>query len=66
MRGFRGCASLPSQPRWFSPSQLSFYIVTAVLIDTFVIRACLVPSFMAVLGRWNWWPLRFPMVRGNP
>jgi len=33
----------------------------AVLIDAFVIRALLVPSLMAVLGRRNWWapgPLR--------
>lgn len=33
----------------------------AVLIDASVIRALLVPSLMALLGRWNWWapgPLR--------
>ena len=33
----------------------------AVLIDAFLIRALLVPSLMALLGRWNWWspqPLR--------
>jgi RND superfamily putative drug exporter len=33
----------------------------AVLIDAFVVRALLVPSLMALLGRWNWWspsPLR--------
>jgi uncharacterized membrane protein YdfJ with MMPL/SSD domain len=27
----------------------------AVLVDAFVIRAVLVPSLMAFLGRWNWW-----------
>jgi RND superfamily putative drug exporter len=27
----------------------------AVLIDAFVVRALLVPSMMALLGRWNWW-----------
>ncbi len=27
----------------------------AVLIDAFVVRALLVPSLMALLGRWNWW-----------
>ena len=33
----------------------------AVLIDATIIRALLVPSLMALLGRWNWWaprPLR--------
>jgi RND superfamily putative drug exporter len=33
----------------------------AVLIDASVIRALLVPSLMALLGKWNWWapaPLR--------
>jgi RND superfamily putative drug exporter len=33
----------------------------AVLIDASVVRALLVPSLMALLGRWNWWapsPLR--------
>ena len=27
----------------------------AVLIDVSVVRALLVPSLMAILGRWNWW-----------
>jgi RND superfamily putative drug exporter len=27
----------------------------AVLIDSSVVRALLVPSLMALLGRWNWW-----------
>jgi uncharacterized membrane protein YdfJ with MMPL/SSD domain len=34
---------------------------TGVLIDAFVVRTLLVPSLMALLGRWNWWapqPLR--------
>ena len=33
----------------------------AVLIDATIVRALLVPSLMAMLGRWNWWaprPLR--------
>jgi RND superfamily putative drug exporter len=33
----------------------------AILIDASIIRALLVPSLMALLGRWNWWapaPLR--------
>jgi RND superfamily putative drug exporter len=35
-------------------------IATAVLIDAFVVRPLLVPSLMAILGRWNWWPRRLP------
>ena len=27
----------------------------AVLIDSSVVRALLVPSLMAMLGPWNWW-----------
>jgi putative drug exporter of the RND superfamily len=27
-----------------------------VLLDTFVVRALLVPSLVALLGRWSWWP----------
>ena len=27
----------------------------AVLIDSSIVRALLVPSLMALLGRWNWW-----------
>ena len=34
----------------------------AVLIDAFLVRALLVPSLMAVLGRWNWWAPR-PLAR---
>ena len=31
-------------------------IAIAVLIDATIVRALLVPSLMAILGRWNWWP----------
>lgn len=51
----------------FSTSSIPFIqqigIATAagVLIDAFVVRTLLVPSLMALLGKWNWWsprPLR--------
>ena len=41
--------------------QLGIGTALAVLIDATIIRAFLVPSLMALLGRWNWWapgPLR--------
>ncbi len=31
----------------------------AVLIDASIVRALLVPSVMALLGRWNWWAPRW-------
>ena len=51
----------------FATSQLVFIkelglgAALAVLIDASIIRALLVPSLMALLGKWNWWapaPLR--------
>ncbi|HMK98532.1 MAG TPA: MMPL family transporter, partial [Acidimicrobiales bacterium] len=51
----------------FSTSHLVFLkevgvgTAAAVLLDAFLVRALLVPSLMALLGRWNWWaprPLR--------
>jgi RND superfamily putative drug exporter len=45
----------------FSTSSISFIqqigvaTATGVLLDAFVVRTLLVPSLMALLGRWNWW-----------
>jgi RND superfamily putative drug exporter len=30
-------------------------LAVAVFVDATITRAILVPSFMAILGRWNWW-----------
>ena len=30
-------------------------LAIAILIDATLIRSILVPSLMAVFGRWNWW-----------
>eukprot|EP00697_Spironema_sp_BW2_P000510 gnl/Spiro4/10653_TR5698_c0_g1_i1.p1 gnl/Spiro4/10653_TR5698_c0_g1~~gnl/Spiro4/10653_TR5698_c0_g1_i1.p1 ORF type:complete len:863 (+),score=293.34 gnl/Spiro4/10653_TR5698_c0_g1_i1:38-2626(+) len=35
---------------------LAFYMVFAVLFDTFVVRSILVPAMMSLLGGANWWP----------
>jgi len=40
-------------------------IALAVLIDATIVRALLVPSLMAILGRWNWWPATRSSVRAS-
>jgi uncharacterized membrane protein YdfJ with MMPL/SSD domain len=48
----------------FATSQIIFIkelgigIAAGVLVDATVVRAFLVPSLMALLGRWNWWAPR--------
>ena len=36
--------------------QIGFGIAFAILLDTFFVRTLLVPTIVALLGRWNWWP----------
>lgn len=36
--------------------QVAFFLVVAVLLDTFVIRTVLVPILMGVAGKNAWWP----------
>jgi putative drug exporter of the RND superfamily len=31
-------------------------LALGIVLDTFVVRALLVPTTAALLGRWNWWP----------
>ena len=59
----------------FATSQIIFIkqvgvgTALAVIIDATIIRALLVPSLMAMLGRWNWWapkPLRRLHARLGP
>ena len=38
--------------------QLGFAVAAGVLIDTFITRTLIVPTLVALLGRWNWWPSR--------
>ncbi|MCU1489309.1 MAG: hypothetical protein JWM85_714 [Acidimicrobiaceae bacterium] len=36
-------------------------LAIGILMDTFLVRTLLVPSTVALLGRWNWWPSRLTM-----
>jgi RND superfamily putative drug exporter len=38
--------------------EIGVAIAVGVLIDTFVVRALLVPSLAALFGRWGWWPAK--------
>jgi RND superfamily putative drug exporter len=56
----------------FSTSSISFIqqigiaAATGVLLDAFVVRTLLVPSLMALLGKWNWWsPKRLRRLHGR-
>jgi len=37
---------------------IGFGLAIGILMDTFLVRTLLVPSAVALLGRWNWWPAR--------
>lgn len=46
-----------------SLNMLAFYLVVAVLLDTFIVRTLLVPALVSALGSWNWWPRSVPPVK---
>lgn len=41
-----------------SIKQLGFGVAFAILLDATVVRGLLVPAFMRIAGRWNWWAPR--------
>eukprot|EP00035_Acanthoeca_spectabilis_P003775 m.95382 g.95382 ORF g.95382 m.95382 type:complete len:167 (+) comp12328_c0_seq1:2299-2799(+) len=41
-------------------NQMSFFLLFAVLFDTFIVRTLVVPSMMFWLGEANWWPRKMP------
>jgi RND superfamily putative drug exporter len=43
-----------------SVAQIGATIAVGLLMDTLVIRALVVPSVVALLGRWFWWPRGIP------
>lgn len=47
-------------------NQLGFYVVFAVLVDSFVVRPLLVPAMMHILGPLNYWPRAVPAPTRGP
>ncbi|OBH89981.1 RND family transporter [Mycobacterium sp. E2989] len=43
-----------------SIAQIGTTIAVGLLLDTLVVRAFVVPSIVALLGRWFWWPRTLP------
>ena len=43
---------------------ITAFMAFAVLFDTFVVRAFLIPPLMHAIGDVNWWPMRYPVVPG--
>jgi RND superfamily putative drug exporter len=36
--------------------QIGYGVAFGVVMDTFLVRTILVPAFVVLFGRWNWWP----------
>jgi RND superfamily putative drug exporter len=47
-----------------SIAQIGTTIAVGLLLDTLVVRAFIVPSIVALLGRWFWWPRGIPRPPG--
>ena len=41
-------------------------LAVGILMDTFLVRTLLVPSTVAILGRWNWWPSKIEVGMSYP
>ncbi len=45
---------------------IGFGLAVGILMDTFLVRTLLVPSTVALLGKWNWWPRHIEAGMGYP
>jgi uncharacterized membrane protein YdfJ with MMPL/SSD domain len=46
-----------------SLNEIAFFLIVGVLIDCFVTTKVIMPASMYLLGRWNFWPYKFPAGR---
>ena len=46
--------------------QIGYGVAFGVVMDTFVVRTILVPAFVVLLGRMNWWPSRLATETPSP
>nr|WP_207547834.1 RND family transporter [Mycobacterium mantenii] len=49
-----------------SIAQIGTTIAVGLMVDTLVVRAFIVPSIVALLGRWFWWPRPLPRRAAPP
>ncbi len=51
-----------------SVAQIGVTIGVGLLLDTLIVRTFVLPSLVALLGRWFWWPTRIPtkVAAGTP
>ena len=49
-----------------SIAQIGFTIAIGLLLDTLIVRTLLMPSLVALLDRWFWWPRRVTTPRVRP
>jgi len=45
--------------------QIGAAIAIGIIIDTFLVRALLVPALAVMVGRWGWWPSRLSREAGH-
>jgi putative drug exporter of the RND superfamily len=43
-----------------SVAQIGVTVGVGLLLDTLIVRTFVLPSLVALLGRWFWWPARSP------
>ena len=55
-----GCLMLSSSPILY---QFSLLLTCAVLLDAFIVRTMVVPVVTCLVGRFCWWPRKFPEPR---
>mmetsp|Transcript_26418 Transcript_26418/g.48573 ORF Transcript_26418/g.48573 Transcript_26418/m.48573 type:complete len:973 (+) Transcript_26418:63-2981(+) len=45
--------------------QGGFVIVLGIVLDTFIVRSCMMPAVLSLGASWNWWPTQMPQLGLN-